>query len=88
VLGISDVIAYEGASVAELEGGFQDALESYFEGCKEVGKTPEKPFSGKFTVRMPRGLHAEMALKAKDAGKSLNAWAVDVLARAAGHEAR
>jgi predicted HicB family RNase H-like nuclease len=88
VLGISDVISYEGGSVAELEEDFRNALESYFEGCREVGKEPEKPFSGKFTVRVPSGLHAEMALKAKDSGKSLNSWVVDVLAQAVGHEAR
>jgi len=87
VLGISDVISYEGESVTELEQGFRDALESYFLGCKEVGKEPEKPFSGKFTVRVPGGLHAEIALKAKHSGKSLNAWVMDVLAQAA-HEAR
>jgi DNA-binding XRE family transcriptional regulator len=46
VLGISDVISYEGVSLAELEQSFRDALESYFLGCKEVGKEPEKPEEG------------------------------------------
>jgi predicted HicB family RNase H-like nuclease len=39
-----------------------------------MGRKPEKPFSGRLMVRMPRELHAAVSMKAKEHGESLNAW--------------
>lgn len=83
VLGIQDIVSFEGESVAELEADFQAAVDDYLAACQELGKEPEKPFSGKFTVRVSSDLHADIARHAKDAGKSLNAWVTDVLEQAA-----
>jgi predicted HicB family RNase H-like nuclease len=38
VIEINDLITFEGASIAELRAGFQDAIEDYLETCKAVGK--------------------------------------------------
>ncbi|MCP4752760.1 MAG: type II toxin-antitoxin system HicB family antitoxin [Proteobacteria bacterium] len=77
VLGITDVIGFEGSSVDELEKDFQDAIDDYFDTCKKLEKKPEKPFSGKFVLRLPSELHRDIAVEAKNAEISLNAWITD-----------
>ena len=50
IVGISDIITFEGATTEELEKDFQEAVEDYLETCREIGKEPEKPFSGQFVL--------------------------------------
>lgn len=83
VLGIKSVLLFEGASVKDLKKDFQDAVDEYFADCDELGRKPEKPFSGKFTVRLTSELHAQVTLKAKSTGKSLNSFVTDILSREA-----
>lgn len=80
IAGISDIISYEAENVANLRAAFQDSVDDYIAHCKEVGKEPCKTYSGKFTLRMEPELHARLAIKAQTDGKSLNQYAVDVLA--------
>ena len=47
LIGVSDVISYEGQSVEELKNDFQAAADDYLDTCREMGKEPEKPFSGR-----------------------------------------
>jgi len=77
VLGITDVIGIEGGSVSELEKDFRDAIDDYLETCQEIGKAPEKPFSGRFVLRVPSELHCAIALEAKRQNKSINKWITD-----------
>ncbi len=77
VLGITDVIGFEGESVSELEKDFCEAIDDYLETCQEIGKTPEKPFSGRFVLRVPSELHCAIALEAKRQNKSINKWITD-----------
>ncbi|RLB86574.1 MAG: toxin-antitoxin system HicB family antitoxin, partial [Deltaproteobacteria bacterium] len=44
---------------------------------------PKKKYSGKFNVRVPSNLHANIASVAMAEGKSLNQWIVDTLEHAA-----
>ena len=83
LIGISDIISYEGQSVAELKKDFRAAVDDYLDTCREMDREPEKPFSGRLMVRMPRELHAAVSMKAKEHGESLNAWIVETLSRAA-----
>lgn len=57
------------------------SLRVFLEMCREDGVEPRKEFSGKFNLRLPPDLHAELAAQAA-AGKSLNQWAVETLAQA------
>jgi predicted HicB family RNase H-like nuclease len=82
VVGLRDVITFEGKSVEELEQSFRDSVDEYLKFCLELGKSPEKPFSGKFNLRLPPELHRAIAVKAKKENKSLNQWASETLARA------
>ena len=80
VAGIRDIISYEGESVVEIRSAFQEAVDDYLAHCIEVGKEPNKPYSGKFILRLDPALHARLAIKAQASGKSLNQYATEVLA--------
>jgi len=77
ILGTTDVIGFEGTSVKKLEKDFHDAVDDYLETCRQIGKEPEKPFSGRLVLRLNSEDHRAMALAAKNAGKSLNSWIVE-----------
>ena len=74
VVGLRDVITFQGKSVDELEQAFKDSIDEYLDFCKELGRAPEKPFSGKLMLRLPPEIHERAAYEAKSLGVSLNAW--------------
>jgi predicted HicB family RNase H-like nuclease len=79
VINIRDVVTFEGLSVDELRKAFRDSIEDYLDFCAQRGEVPEKPFSGKFVIRLPAELHRKAYIKAKLADKSLNSWVTEVL---------
>jgi predicted HicB family RNase H-like nuclease len=85
LLGINDVITYEGNSVKEIKAAFKDSVDDYLAFCKEMGKEPNKPYSGKVMFRIDPQVHAKAALAAQLKGISLNQWAEEVLREAASH---
>jgi predicted HicB family RNase H-like nuclease len=72
VIGLKDVITFQGKSVDELEKAMSDSIDFYLEWCEERGKEPEKPFSGKFMVRTSPDVHSRAAVAAAKMGMSLN----------------
>lgn len=72
LIGINDLVSFEGASVRELKNSFQEAVDDYLQTCKELSKTPDKTYKGSFNVRIPLGLHREAALFAAAKNISLN----------------
>ena len=72
VLDTKDVITFQGSSVAELRRAFKDSIDDYLAFCKERGEEPDKPFSGKFNLRLNPELHKEIYIAAKDEGISIN----------------
>ena len=83
VMNVRDVITFEGTSVAELQQAFQESVEDYLAFCAERGEEPEKPFSGKFSLRIDPELHRRITFKARLANKSLNKWVSETLEAAA-----
>jgi len=79
VINIRDVITFEGTSVDELQKAFHESVDDYLAFCTERGESPEKPFSGKFVVRLPAELHRKAYIQAKLSDKSLNGWVTEVL---------
>ena len=79
VINIRDVITFEGVTVDEVHKAFQESVDDYLEFCAQRGESPEKPFSGKFVVRLPADLHRKAYIEAKLADKSLNSWVTEVL---------
>lgn len=74
IINIRDVVTFQGKSVEELKQAFQDSVDDYLEFCQQRGEEPDKPFSGKFMVRINPQLHKVIALRARQEGKSLNSW--------------
>ena len=84
VLGIADRISFHGESVSELNSAFREAIDHYLEDCKATGREPLKPASGRVLLRIPPEIHAAANIAAQASGMSLNQWATDAIARAAG----
>jgi predicted HicB family RNase H-like nuclease len=72
IINIRDVITFQGSSVDELKLAFSDSVDDYLDFCRERGEEPDKPFSGKFMVRIDPDLHKKIVVKAKKEGQSLN----------------
>lgn len=71
---------------ADIEGLKREgaaSLKEFLEVCAEEGIEPVKEFSGKFNVRVPPALHADLVVAATAEGKSLNQWVVEALGREA-----
>ena len=79
VLGIKDVINFEGDCVEQLDKAFKDSVTDYLAFCKERGENPEKPFSGKFEVRIQPELHELLYERAAEEGISINKLVIQVL---------
>lgn len=71
VLGLKDVITFQGTTVKEIEQAFKDSIDDYLAWCKERGEKPEKTYSGKFTLRMSPDLHAHLAIEATQRNMSI-----------------
>ena len=72
VINTRDVITFQGKSVSELENAFKESIEDYISWCKEDGVNPERPYSGKFNLRISPELHKEIAITAKKMRMSIN----------------
>ena len=79
VINMRDVVTFQGTSVDQIRQAFKDSVDDYLEFCAEKGESPEKPYSGKFVVRIEPELHKKAAIYAKKEGKSLNAWVNEAL---------
>jgi len=79
VINVRDVITFEGESVDEIQTAFRESVDDYLDFCAKRGESPEKPFSGKFVVRLPAELHRQAYIQAKLKDKSLNGWVTEVL---------
>lgn len=67
------------ADIAGLKAEGTLSLKVFLDMCAEDGVEPVKAYSGKFNVRVPPKLHAEISLAAAATGKSLNQWVVEAL---------
>lgn len=83
VLNISDIVSFQGKTVREAEQEFRKAVDTYIETCKQKGKEPEKPFSGKLPFRTTPEIHRDIYIAATRADKSINSWMEEILGKAA-----
>ena len=79
IAGINDIVGFHGESVEEIHKAFEEAVDFYLESCAKGGVEPNKPYSGRVTLRIPPELHAKLAIQASVQGKSLNSWLVNAL---------
>ena len=87
VIGTRDQIVFEGHSPDDLRASMKKAIDGYLDWCLEEGREPDKPYSGRFNVRINRDLHRTVATLAAREGISLNHWIIHAL-EAGVHEAR
>ena len=74
VIGLRDVVTFQGRTVDELKQAFHDSIDDYLEFCESRSEDPDKPFSGKFLLRVDPVLHRRLAQLSADDGESLNNW--------------
>ena len=72
VLGISDLVDFYTENAKEIENEFHAAVDDYLSFCEEIGKEPQRAYSGSFNVRVSSELHKKAALRAQSDGTSLN----------------
>ena len=74
IINTRDVITFQGTTVREIERAFRESIDDYIAWCREEGVEPEKPYSGKFNVRLSPELHRQMAVLSKKMRVSLNSF--------------
>jgi len=79
VFNTRDIIGFHGETISEAIESFHAVIEEYLEDCKQRGVAPDKPYSGRFNLRVPPRLHSEVAAAAAKADKSLNQWVIETL---------
>ena len=72
VFGVTDSLNFHGSSIEELEKSFHDCIDNYLDLCVQIGKEPQKEFSGSFNVRTSPGIHERAAEYAAMNNISLN----------------
>ena len=79
ILGIDDVVNFEGANVEELEKAFHEAVDGYLALCEKLGRAPDREYSGGIPLRIDSALHRRVAVAADSEAKSVNSWIADAL---------
>ncbi len=72
VIGLRDVITFQGHSVTELKRAFRESVDDYLAFCAKRGESPDKPCSGRFVLRLSREVHRRLLSEAAAEGVSLN----------------
>lgn len=81
-VGLNGGADFYATNIEELKEEGKVSLKVFLDICKEEGLNPYKEYSGKFNLRVPPELHAEIAAKAAAEGKSLNKCVTDLLGEA------
>jgi predicted HicB family RNase H-like nuclease len=79
---LRDVVTFESDSVDGLKREFRISVDDYLEFCQELGQEPERPYSGRFVLRLDPELHRDAVIAADRLGRSLNSWIATVLSQA------
>src|SRR5262249_19044824 len=79
VINMRDVVTFQGSTVAEIKRAFIESIEDYLAFCAERNESPDKPFSGKFNLRLEPALHRQLYIEAKRSRISLNQWVTEAI---------
>ena len=78
-VGLNGGADFYAADAAGLRREGAKSLEVFLEMCREDGVEPRRQYSGRFNVRLPPELHADIAIAAAADGKSINQWVTEEL---------
>ncbi len=81
VIGLRDVVTFQGRSVDELRQAFAESIHDYLDFCASRGDEPDKPYSGKFLLLLEPDLHRKLAAISRAEGTSLIGWVESRLTR-------
>jgi len=84
VVGLRDVITFQGGSVSEAMQAFKESVDDHLEWCADEGRAPEKSFNGKLLIRIDPAVHRSLAQLAETNSTSINTLAVEALAKLVG----
>ena len=74
-----DHVDFRGRTIDEVREAFRDSVDFYLKGCEEDGEEPERPFSGRFVVRLPPATHRRASTLSRIENRSLNAVVADAI---------
>ena len=72
ILGIEDLVDFSSEDSRQIEAEFHAAVDDYLAFCEEIGKQPQKEYSGMFNIRISPELHRKLSIAAQANGISLN----------------
>ncbi len=70
--GISDLVTFEAVNAEDIEKEFHSAVDDYLTLCKEIGKEPNKYYSGTFNIRIDPAMHKSLDFYATEHNMTLN----------------
>lgn len=82
VIGLRDMITFQGRTPDELEESFRASVDFYLEMCQRDGVSPDKPFSGRFNIRLSPDIHRQIASRAAQQHVSINQWVTEAVTQA------
>ena len=83
VVNIDDIVTFQAPDAASVAAEFRASVDDYLEQCAELGQDPDRPASGRVTVRMKPQTHRALLAHAKAHHRSLNRQITKILDRAA-----
>lgn len=78
-IGLNGSADFYATNIENLKKEGAISLKVFLNACDERNIQPRKEYSGKFNVRVPSDLHADIVSVATAEGKSLNQWVVETL---------
>jgi predicted HicB family RNase H-like nuclease len=78
-IGINGGADFYAKDIDGLRAEGEVSLIEFIDMCREDGVDPHKEYSGKFNLRIPPSIHAQLVERAASDGRSLNQWVTDVL---------
>ncbi|MFH1806006.1 MAG: type II toxin-antitoxin system HicB family antitoxin [Pseudomonadota bacterium] len=79
VVGISEIIVFEGETVPQIIDDFRNAVDDYLADCAQRNVKPTTPASGKHPLKIPPLLHSVAREHARVLGKTFNAYVTDLI---------
>jgi predicted HicB family RNase H-like nuclease len=76
---IADVVTFQADSIPQLRVEFELAVDDYLAFCKEQNREAQRPYSGRFVVRLEPELHRAVAIAASHGHLSLNSYVTNAL---------
>lgn len=77
--GMNDFVDFSSENAKDIVEEFHKAVDGYIEFCKEVGKEPEKSYSGSFNIRINPETHRKAVAESAILGITLNQFVANAI---------